>query len=150
MAARSRALRPLLKTRFIASPAASARFNHHASSIRALSSATPRSVRPAVATNASAQLLLRHGARRGYAEAGTPPPPPPPPPPLKRKRGVFRSVLLWSWRLTYVSLLGGLAYVGYGVYEMRFPVEQDEPDPTKKTLVVLGTFLASRKLDIRE
>ena len=33
-------------------------------------------------------------------------------------------------------------YVGYGVYQNRNPVDQIEPDPKKKTLVVLGTCSA--------
>lgn len=53
------------------------------------------------------------------------------------KRGGFR-VLRWTWRLTWVSALAGLAYVGYGIYETRNPVDQPPPDPSKKTLVVLG------------
>ena len=30
--------------------------------------------------------------------------------------------------------------LGYSIYEMRHPVDQYEPDPEKKTLVILGTF----------
>ena len=51
-----------------------------------------------------------------------------------RIRGTFR----WLWRLTYLSTLGGMGYVGYMVWLDRHPAEQLEPDPNKKTLVVLG------------
>jgi NADH:ubiquinone reductase (non-electrogenic) len=54
----------------------------------------------------------------------------------KKKR--FRT-LRWIWRLTYLSFLGGLVYVGYRVYEDRHLEPQTEPDPNKKTLVILGT-----------
>jgi NADH:ubiquinone reductase (non-electrogenic) len=47
--------------------------------------------------------------------------------------------LRWIWRLTYLSFLGGLVYVGYRVYEDRHLEPQTEPDPNKKTLVILGT-----------
>jgi len=40
--------------------------------------------------------------------------------------------------LTYLSILGGTGYVGYLVYADRHPDEQYEPDPSKKTLVILG------------
>ena len=53
------------------------------------------------------------------------------------KKSGFR-FLRWTWRLTWVSAVAGLAYVGYGIYETRNPVDQPPPDPTKKTLVVLG------------
>ena len=53
------------------------------------------------------------------------------------KRGGFR-LLRWTWRLTWISALAGLAYVGHGIYETRNPVDQPPPDPSKKTLVVLG------------
>ncbi len=56
------------------------------------------------------------------------------------KKGGFR-VLRWTWRLTYVSAIAGLAYVGYGIYETRNPVDQPPPDPSKKTLVVLGMLI---------
>jgi NADH:ubiquinone reductase (non-electrogenic) len=92
--------------------------------------------------------------RRFYADAPRPtgtapkvtPPPPPPPRPQpqpKRKRGAFRSALLWGWRATYLSAAGALAYVGYGVYQLRNPAEQLEPAPGKKQLVVLGAFFPS-------
>jgi len=71
--------------------------------------------------------------------------------PLKKKTGAFRLFLRWTWRLTYLSALGGIVYVGYGIWELRHPIEQDEPDPTKKTLVILGTGWGSvsllKKLD---
>lgn len=55
------------------------------------------------------------------------------------KRGGFR-LLRWTWRLTWVSAVAGLAYVGYGIYETRNPIDQPPPDPSKKTLVVLGAY----------
>jgi NADH:ubiquinone reductase (non-electrogenic) len=42
------------------------------------------------------------------------------------------------WRLTYVSAIVGTAYLAYGVYELRHPEDQFEPDPNKKNLVILG------------
>jgi NADH:ubiquinone reductase (non-electrogenic) len=42
------------------------------------------------------------------------------------------------WRATYLSAIGGIAYLAYGVYELRHPDDQFEPDPTKKNLVILG------------
>lgn len=47
-------------------------------------------------------------------------------------------LLRWTWRLTQLSVIAGLGYVGYGIYETRNPADQAPPDPTKKTLVVLG------------
>lgn len=62
------------------------------------------------------------------------------------KKGGFR-LLRWTWRLTWVSALAGLGYIGYGIYEARNPVDQPPPDASKKTLVVLGmqipTFMSS-------
>jgi len=71
-------------------------------------------------------------------KSAPPPPPPRPQPQPKRKRGAFRSALVWGWRATYLSAAGALAYVGYGVYQLRNPAEQLEPAPGKKQLVVLG------------
>ncbi|KAK7742122.1 NADH:ubiquinone oxidoreductase [Cytospora paraplurivora] len=73
-----------------------------------------------------------------------------PPPPPKRS-GKIRTTLRWTWRLTYLSILGGLAYVAYDVWEDRHPANQVAPDPSKKTLVILGTGWGSvallKKLD---
>jgi NADH:ubiquinone reductase (non-electrogenic) len=62
--------------------------------------------------------------------------------PAKPHRGIVLTVLLWTWRLTYLSAIGGLVYVGYGVWQLRHPVDQLPPDPNKKTLVILGTLTA--------
>ena len=43
-----------------------------------------------------------------------------------------------TWRVMYGSVLLGGAYIAYSIYETRFPQEQVTPDPSKKTLVVLG------------
>ncbi|KAK4123534.1 FAD/NAD(P)-binding domain-containing protein [Parathielavia appendiculata] len=66
------------------------------------------------------------------------------PAPLPKKRR-FR-VLRWTWRLTYLSAIAGIAYIGYGVYQDRHPEPQVEPDPSKKTLVILGTGWGSVSL----
>ncbi|KAG9680636.1 external NADH-ubiquinone oxidoreductase-like protein, partial [Aureobasidium melanogenum] len=69
---------------------------------------------------------LRQSFRRSYADA------------VKPKKSGFR-FFRWAWRATYLSAIAGLIYTGYGIYEMKNPGEQPEPDPTKKTLVILGT-----------
>ena len=77
------------------------------------------------------QIAARQTFRRSYADQA---------PVAKAKRkgaGFFR----WTWRLTYLSAIGGLAYVAYGIYQERNPRIQEEPDPSKKTLVVLGELL---------
>lgn len=70
--------------------------------------------------------------RRQLSDAPTAVPTPP------KKAGKIRKTLRWTWRLTYLSLLGSLAYVSYDVWESRNPETQIEPDPSKKTLVILG------------
>ncbi|SMQ47458.1 unnamed protein product [Zymoseptoria tritici ST99CH_1A5] len=94
-------------------------------------------LRPARAQFNKSQLQTSF--RRGVADTAAP---------VKKRRFRF---FRWTWRLTYLSLLGGLGYVGYGIYINRNPVEQAEPDPSKKTLVVLGTGWGSvsllKKLD---
>ncbi|KAJ5097277.1 External alternative NADH-ubiquinone oxidoreductase [Penicillium angulare] len=85
-------------------------------------------------------------ARRGYADAAPTPTPSPAPKPKKR----FRA-LRWAWRLTWLSGLALTGALAYSIYELRHPVEQTEPDPEKKTLVILGTGWGSvsllKKLD---
>jgi len=71
------------------------------------------------------QIALRQSVRQQSSSAPKP----------KAKR--FR-LLRWTWRLTYLSAIAGLGYVGYGIYETRNPADQPPPDPSKKTLVVLG------------
>lgn len=72
--------------------------------------------------------------RRQYADSAAP---------KKPKRFRF---LRWTWRLTYLSVLGGIAFVGYGIYLDRHPEPQRDADPSKKTLVILGK-LAHRLCD---
>ncbi|KAK4137262.1 FAD/NAD(P)-binding domain-containing protein [Trichocladium antarcticum] len=79
--------------------------------------------------------------RRGYAGEAAPPVPQPP----KKEKARFR-ILKRTWRVTYLSALAGIAYIGYGVYQDRHPEDQVEPDPSKKTLVILGTGWGSVSL----
>ncbi|TKA43959.1 hypothetical protein B0A55_13700, partial [Friedmanniomyces simplex] len=37
----------------------------------------------------------------------------------KRSWGFFR----WTWRLAYLSAIGGTLYMGYGIYQGRTPAE---------------------------
>lgn len=67
--------------------------------------------------------------RRGFAEKL--------PDAKQVKRGSWKT-LKWTWRITYLSVLGTLAYTGYQIYNDRHPEDQQAPDPNKKTLVVLG------------
>ncbi|KAI9803170.1 MAG: External alternative NADH-ubiquinone oxidoreductase mitochondrial [Sarcosagium campestre] len=71
--------------------------------------------------------------------------------PKKTKRGGIRSVLRWSWRIIYLSALGGTGFLAYQIYSLRYPQDQTDPDPDKKTLVILGTGWGSvsllKKLD---
>lgn len=80
-------------------------------------------------------LTRQHGARRGYADGGQAPSIQLSPQPPKKTRW---RLLRWTWRLTLLGTLGGIVYVAYGIYENRNPPVQYPPDPSKKTLVVLG------------
>jgi len=61
----------------------------------------------------------------------------------KTKWGFWRT----TWRITYVSFLAGIGYVGYSIYQTRHPSEhQNPPDPSKKTLVILGSGWGSVSL----
>lgn len=70
--------------------------------------------------------------RRQLSDAPSPLPTPP------KKPGKIRRTLRWTWRITYLSLLGTIAYVSYEVWESKHPENQVTPDPSKKTLVILG------------
>ena len=71
---------------------------------------------------------LQHSWRRSYADSI---------PSATKRRG--RGLLRWSWRAFYLSALGGVGYMSYVIYMLRTPDEQYNPDPSKKTLVILGT-----------
>lgn len=73
------------------------------------------------------KALLSQPFRRAYADGFSAPA-------KRRGRGFFR----WTWRLTYLSAIGGVGYLGYVIYLLRNPNEQYNPDPSKKTLVILG------------
>ncbi|EKD20474.1 uncharacterized protein L3040_004239 [Drepanopeziza brunnea f. sp. 'multigermtubi'] len=77
------------------------------------------------------QSKLHQTSRRAYADIA-----PAPVEKAKKRRFPFFKTL---WRLTYASAIIGTAYMAYGVYELRHPDDQFEPDPTKKNLVILGT-----------
>lgn len=52
-----------------------------------------------------------------------------------------------AWRITYISALGGIAYCGVSIYKTRHPPDvQPKPDPSKKTLVILGSGWGSVSL----
>lgn len=76
------------------------------------------------------QILSRQ-FRRAYADSA------PIVPVKRRKIRVFR----WVWRLTYLSILGGIGFIVYDGFLARNPDDQFTPDPSKKTLVVLGKSL---------
>ncbi|OXV07660.1 hypothetical protein Egran_04576 [Elaphomyces granulatus] len=86
-----------------------------------------------------------HGSfRRAYADAA------PAPKPKKR----FRA-LRWASRLTLLTGVGLTGWLAYSIYTLGHPVEQVEPDPDKKTLVILvplpgtgwGAISLLKKLD---
>jgi NADH:ubiquinone reductase (non-electrogenic) len=87
-----------------------------------------------VALNNNRIAALSREFRRQYSDAPSATLSPQPP---KKRR--FR-VLRWTWRLTYLSVLGSIGYLGWQIYEDRHPDEQIEADPNKKTLVILGMF----------
>lgn len=78
---------------------------------------------------------LQQSFRRSYADAPEAKLSPQTPP--KRRFRIFR----WLWRLTYLSTLGFAGWVAYQIWYLRNPSEQFEPDPKKKTLVVLGALI---------
>ncbi|KAG5919746.1 hypothetical protein E4U61_000587 [Claviceps capensis] len=69
----------------------------------------------------------------------------------KPTRDKLRKTLRWAWRLTYLSAAGLVGYTFITIYQDRHPEPQSEPDPSKKTLVILGTGWGSvallKKLD---
>jgi NADH:ubiquinone reductase (non-electrogenic) len=112
-------------------------------SIAGLTTSTS-SARPSVLvarTPLAQQILSRQQLRRGYSDVA---PETPKPQPKKRKLRVFR----WLWRLTWVSALGGVAYTVYDGYQARHPEDQFNPDPSKKTLVILGKSIGRQLVNL--
>ncbi|KAK0630823.1 hypothetical protein B0T17DRAFT_590217 [Bombardia bombarda] len=97
--------------------------------------AASTSTRPVVG---SRQVTLARQSRRGYADEAAPVTAP-------KKPRRFRT-LRWLWRLPYLSAIAGVVYIGYGIYQDRHPDPQTDPDPSKKTLVILGTGWGSVSL----
>lgn len=87
------------------------------------------------------QSLFRQSFRRQYADSQAPKAQLSPPAAKPKKRWSFFRML---WRITYLSLLGGTAYLVYTIYDLKHPNDQFEPDPSKKTLVVLGRSCVAR------
>lgn len=73
------------------------------------------------------QTTGRIAFRRAYADEAP-----------KPKPGKLRKALRWTWRLAYLSIGGLVGYTFYVIYDDRHPEPQHEPDPSKKTLVILG------------
>ncbi|KIW64758.1 hypothetical protein PV04_09668 [Phialophora macrospora] len=122
--------------------------SHRTLSMRALSTCRRSNLSVASALSTSSLLPrtpFQHSFRRTYADAPKVELSPEPKP-----RSRFR-FFRWTWRLTYLSLLAGLGYVSYQVYDLRHPLDQVDPDSNKKTLVILGTGWGSvsllKKLD---
>lgn len=86
--------------------------------------------------------LLQQSFRRTYAENAAPSVKLSPEPKPKKRFRFFR----FLWRVTYLSAFAALGYTGYQIWEGRNPADQDEPDPSKKTLVILGTGWGSVSL----
>lgn len=84
------------------------------------------------------QMFQSH-FKRAYASEAAPVAKPP--------KSRFR-FLKYAWRGTYTLAITGTVWLAYSIYETRFPKEQIAPDPTKKTLVILGkhTFFFSPKI----
>ena len=134
MASSARALGKLPVPQLRASSTTSAAASRSASRLLTTSARRVAQPRPALT---SRNVSVSRQLRRAHTEAAAPLPTP-------KKKG-FRT-LRWIWRLTYLSAFGGLVYVGYGIYEDRNPDPQTEPDPTKKTLVILGEPGCFRRL----
>lgn len=109
-----------------------------AASSRSFASVAARGLRQNQAikrsTLAAQRSAITQPFRRQYADNQSPTATLSPAAKPKKRWGFFRTI----WRITYISLLGGVAYLAYTIYDLKYPSEQFEPDPSKKTLVVLG------------
>ena len=106
-------------------------------SIASRSTAARPSLRPSITLSPS--LTQRVSFRRAYADAAP-----------KPKPGKIRRAFRWVWRLTYLSVGGVIGYTAYVIYQDRNPEEQLPPDPSKKTLVILGEQTTSQAVQKEE
>ena len=110
------------------------------SSRRALSSLStqrPTPLQSVVKPTFLPRTALRYPPSRPYTDA--PPTPSVQLSPEPRPKRRFR-VLRWAWRITYLTTIGLVGWLTYTIYDLRTPRDQLEPDPNKKTLVILGEF----------
>lgn len=77
---------------------------------------------------------VKQSFRRAYADSA----------PVKTPRRM--RFFKWIWRATYLSALGGVGYIAYGVWEQKNPDDQFIPDSNKKNLVILGKCLCNSSL----
>lgn len=118
-------------------PVVASAFEHVAR--RTFATANPSFVTRPARPNALNQPTLRQAFRRPYASYSDNINPETKAQAKRKGAGLLR----WTWRLTKLAAVGALAYVGYGIYEARNPPEQPVPDPSKRTLVILGMYLCS-------
>ena len=67
-----------------------------------------------------------------------------PAPKPKKRWGFFRT----AWRITWISSLLATGYFVYTIIDINSPAEQVDPDPSKKTLVVLGKIVPTISMDL--
>ena len=89
----------------------------------------PALIRPSISEYPYPRSSLQQPFRRSYADTK---------PQTYFRRS--RVILKWLWRAVWLGTIGGVGYLGYTIYLLRTPPEQLEPDPTKKTLVILGIY----------
>lgn len=80
---------------------------------------------------------LQQSFRRNYADEAAPKAPEVTLSPTPKPKRRFKW-LVYLWRITYLSASAGVGYLAYSIWDLRNPNEQFDPDPSKKTLVVLG------------
>ncbi|KKA29086.1 hypothetical protein TD95_005235 [Thielaviopsis punctulata] len=108
---------------------------------RAAPAGSRAGLRPLAASSVSgtASALSRSGAvlqlARAYSDKAAP-----------KSTSKVRKYLGWTWRTIYLSTLAGLGFTAWVIYDDRNPAPQKPIDPSKKTLVVLGTGWGSVSL----
>ncbi|KAL2052139.1 hypothetical protein ABVK25_007581 [Lepraria finkii] len=123
-------IRPLLRLNALQTTSSSSNFStRHTLSTFSHRPSTPQlDLSRALIKPSFPRSTFQQSFRRSYADISAPKP--------KRR---IRRTLRWLWRFTYLGVIGFLGYTGYTIYLLRTPSEQDEADPRKKTLVILGT-----------